>query len=114
MSEPIDLDALEALYRDDKKRPVGTIGQADVLALIAELRQEREETGVLLDKAGEIAHQNQNLVQVRLELEAALSRAEETIEKVQEYADRKGTFGFSELHNILAEYSRAKRGAGRD
>lgn len=48
LTEQVDLDALEALYRDDKSRPVGTIGQADVLALISELRQERKRAEDLL------------------------------------------------------------------
>lgn len=104
MSEQIDLDALEALYRDDKKRPVGTIGQADALALIAELRQERERVAewrsrrnealdeeALLrealtqerERADDLLTANVGLVDAVYATDAALSRAEETIAAIR-------------------------------
>lgn len=105
--QQIDLDALEAEYGDY----AATEEVKTVRALIAELRQERERAGVLLDKAGEIAQQNQNLVEVRLALEAALSRAEEAIEKALGATDMAGEWVIwdsGEAYDILTEYDKQK------
>lgn len=93
-------------------RFIAAADPSTILALIAELRQEREWAGSLLDKAGEIAQQNRNLVEVRLALEAALSRAEETIAKARDVLrgvhQRPGSFGAAAL-TILNDYERQEK-----
>ena len=79
MTEQVDLDALEARA----SATAATINGFEVLALIAELRQERERAdryGDALAQTGEDADRYRD----------ALSRAEETIEKVRAEADAYG------------------------
>lgn len=126
MTEPTDIDALEALAkaaiinddpndwplegavgwdRAEDNRFVATLSPSTVLALIAELRQERERADEAERDRDEFLAQRNEYIGFEQKAQADLARARETIEKVRECLEENEDRDTVAL-GILATYDR--------